>query len=181
MSYLKQNVSGMVLGLFEALVGILLLINPVGFTSAIITVGGIVILVIGIINIINYFKTPVSQSVLSQPLTKGLIALLAGMFCIFRADWFIATFPVLTIIYGIVVLIAGLGKVQAAADMLCMKNKKWFFQAISAAVSVICAAIILGNPFSTTVVLWVFTGISLIVEAVFDVAVLIVGRKQETI
>ena len=126
MNYLKENVSGIVLCLFEALVGILLLINPMGFTSAIITAGGIVILVIGIINIINYFKTPVSQSVLSQSLTKGLIALLAGLFCIFRGDWFIATFPVLTMVYGVVVLIAGLGKIQVAADMFRMKHKKWF-------------------------------------------------------
>lgn len=178
MSYLKENVSGIVLCLFEALVGILLMINPVGFTSAIIMAGGIVILIIGIINIINYFKTPVSQSVLSQSLTKGLIALLVGMFCIFQADWFIATFPVLTIIYGVIVLIAGLGKVQVAADMIRMKHKKWFLPAISAAISIVCAVIILENPFSTTIVLWMFTGISLIVEAVFDTITLIVNRKK---
>jgi hypothetical protein len=178
MSYLKENVSGIVLCLFEALVGILLMINPVGFTSAIIMAGGIVILIIGIINIINYFKTPVSQSVLSQSLTKGLIALLVGMFCIFQADWFIATFPVLTIIYGVIVLIAGLGKVQVAADMIRMKHKKWFLPAISAAISIVCAVVILENPFSTTIVLWMFTGISLIVEAVFDTITLIVNRKK---
>lgn len=139
---------------------------------------GIVILIIGIINIINYFKTPVSQSVLSQSLTKGLIALLVGMFCIFQADWFIATFPVLTIIYGVIVLIAGLGKVQVAADMIRMKHKKWFLPAISAAISIVCAVVILENPFSTTIVLWMFTGISLIVEAVFDTITLIVNRKK---
>lgn len=89
-----------------------------------------------------------------------------------------ATFPVLTMIYGIVVLIAGLGKIQVATDMFRMKRKKWFLPAISAAVSIICAAVILGNPFSTTIVLWMFTGISLIIEAVFDTVTLVVNTKK---
>ena len=76
------------------------------------------------INIINYFKTPVSQSLLSQFLTKELIALLTGMFFIFQVDWFIATFPALTMVYDVVVLTAGLRKIQVAADMFGMKHKK---------------------------------------------------------
>lgn len=178
MNYFVKNMGGVILCLFEALVGILLLINPVGFTSAIIVGGGIVILIVGIINIVRYFRTPVSQSVLSQSLTKGLIGLLAGIFCIFRADWFIAAFPVLTMIYGVAVLVVGIGKVQAAADMFRMKNRQWLLTAISAAISVICAAVILENPFPTTVVLWMFTGISLIVEAIFDIVILVSNKKK---
>lgn len=126
MSYLVKNMSGVVLCLFEALVGILLLINPVGFTSAIITGGGVVILIAGVIHIVRYFRTPVSQSVLDQTLTKGLLALLAGIFCIFRADWFIVAFPVLAMIYGIAVLVTGISHiVEAIFDMVILIiNKK---------------------------------------------------------
>jgi len=80
--------------------------------------------------------------------------------------------------YGVGVLSAGLAKVQFTFDMIRQKNKKWFFALIGAAISIVCAIIILNNPFATTAVLWIFTGISLIVEAVFDAVTLIVSRES---
>ena len=41
----------------EILIGILLLINPVGFTSSIIVAFGIVLTIMGIGQIIKYFRT----------------------------------------------------------------------------------------------------------------------------
>lgn len=72
----------------------------------------------------------------------------------------------------------GIGKLQTAVDLLRLKNEKWWWRAISAAISVICAFVIILNPFTTTVVLWQFTGISLLVEAVFDIVTLFVNRKN---
>jgi len=62
--------------------------------------------------------------------------------------------------------------------MLRVKNPRWWWGAISAGVSIICALVIIRNPFSSTVVLWWFTGISLVVEAVFDVITMIMSRKN---
>ncbi len=91
----------------------------------------------------------------------------------------IITFPMIAILYGVAVLIGGLGKVQITMDMLRAKNSKWWWGAISAAISIICAFVMLNNPFSSTVALWWFTGISLIVEAVFDMITLIMRRKND--
>ncbi len=44
---------------------------------------------------------------------------------------------------------------------------------------IICAIVIIANPFSSTVALWLFTGIFLIVGAVFDAITLIVSRKKK--
>lgn len=181
MKFLKQHTNHIILCLFEALVGILLLINPIGFTSGIITAGGVLLLLVGIASIIKYFRAEASEAAASQSLTKGLAALLAGAFCVLRYQWFLVTFPALTILYGVVILVTGLGKIQAAIDMLRQKNNRWFLAAISAVVSLVCAVVILNNPFSSTVILWTFTGISLIVEVIFDVVAIIVSGKQETI
>ncbi|MDO4308988.1 MAG: DUF308 domain-containing protein [Eubacteriales bacterium] len=181
MKFLKQHTNHIILCFFEALVGILLLINPIGFTSGIITAGGVLLLLVGIASIIKYFRAETSEAAASQSLTKGLTALLAGAFCVLRYQWFLVTFPALTILYGVVILVTGLGKIQAAIDMLRQKNNRWFLAAISAVVSLACAVVILNNPFSSTVILWTFTGISLIVEAIFDVVAIIVSGKQETI
>lgn len=176
---MKNNLSGALLCLFEIAVGILLLINPIGFTTGIIMSAGIILMVIGFISVIKYFKAEAEKAATGQYLMKGLISLLAGAFCVFKADWFIITFPAITIIYGIVVLITGLGKIQLAVDMIRRKNKKWFLAVISAIISIVCGIVILNNPFASTAVLWTFTGITLIVESVFDLITVVLSGKDQ--
>lgn len=177
MKDLKQHLNGIVFCMFELIVGILLLVRPVGFTSGIIMIAGIVLLLMGIKNVVEYFRMDVQTASQSKSLTKGVFAILAGGFCVFKKEWFLATFPVLTMIYGVFILVTGLGKVQLAVDMFRRKSQKWFLAAINAGVSVICAVIILKSPFASTAVLWMFTGISLIVEGVFDVITTVVSEK----
>lgn len=177
MKTLKQNAYGILLCLFEVLVGILLLIDPIGFTSGIIIAAGMVLLIIGIIRTVQYFQANAFEAAVGQLLMRGLVALLAGGFCVLKSHWFVDTFPVLTILYGIVILVAGLGKVQLTVDMIRLHSKKWFLGAISAAITILCAIVILNNPFASTLVLWQFTGILLIVEAVLDLIAFIIARK----
>lgn len=175
----KISMNGIVLCLFEIVVGILLLINPVSFTTGIITAAGVVLMVGGIINVIKYFKYDAVEAAMGQYLAKGLAMLLAGAFCAFKSHWFIVTFPVLTALYGVVVLTTGLGKIQLTVDMLRRHSNKWFLALISAAISVTCGCVVLNNPFTSTAVLWMFTGITLIVEAVIDLITLIVSSKEQ--
>ena len=158
-------------GLFELLVGILLLINPAGFTRGIIIAAGIVLGVMGIRLIVQYFSVNALEAARSRALVKGLCALLAGLFCVFKSQWFVATFPILTVIYGIILLILGLGKAQITCDMLRLHLQKWFLDAASAVLTLACAVIILLNPFEATAVLWIFIGVTLIVEAVLDIVI----------
>ena len=175
---LKRNLSSMAMSLVELIIGILLLVNPIGFTSGIIIAFGIVLMIMGISTTIKYFRTEPEEAAVSQILVKGLLMLLAGAFCAFNSHWFIATFPVLTLVYGVVILITGITKVQWTIDIIRMKRSKWFWAAISAAISIVCGVVIITSPFSTTAVLWMFIGISLIVEAVFDMIGSIFGNQE---
>ena len=174
---MKQRAGIIVLCLFEILIGILLLINPIGFASGIIIVCGVVLLLSGIIFIIRYFRSDAAEAAVKQMLFKGLIALLAGALCSFKSRWLVATFPLLTIVYGVAILVVGLRKIQWTADIIRMKERKWLPLAISAAVSILCAVIILIRPFTTTAVLWMFTGIALIAEAIFDLFVSFIEKR----
>lgn len=178
MKFLKENVGSIAICLFELIVGVLLLINPIGFTTWIIRIAGVVLMLLGLMEAVRYFMTSAEEAAFGQNLAKGLISFLAGGFCVFKTEWFIATFPVFTIIYGVMILIAGIGKVQLTVDMLRRKIKKWFWAAISAVISIVCAIVILGNPFTSTTVLWMFTGATLIVEAALDIVTMIIGRKS---
>lgn len=179
MESIKEKASGIVLCLFELIVGMLLLINPVEFTAGIIKVTGIVLMIFGIIEIIKYFRMSAEEAFLGQTLVKGLVSVLAGAFCTFKTGWFIITFPVLTIIYGVVILLAGLGKIQLTIDMLRRKRKNWVWAAVNAFVSIVCAIVILNSPFTSTAVLWMFTGASLIAAGVLDIIACFVGQRSK--
>ena len=176
---IKQNLSSLAMSLVEVIIGILLLVNPIGFTSGIIIAFGIVLMIMGIGKTVRYFCTEPEEAAGSQMLVKGLLTLLAGAFCVFHSRWFIATFPVLTLVYGVMILVAGITKIQWTVDIIRMKRSKWFWVAISAAISIICGITIITNPFQTTAILWMFVGISLIVEAVFDMLGSIFGNREK--
>lgn len=165
----------------EVLVGILLLINPIGFTTAIIKIVGVLLMLIGALEIYRYFRLSPEIAFKEQGLAKGLCVVLGGLFCLFRSKWFIITFPLMTILYGIVILITGIVRIQWTVDMLRMKTEHWYLAAIGAVLSLIFAGVILANPFGTTTFLWTFVAISLIVDAVADLVVLIIMNPKKSI
>lgn len=177
----RENINAIILSLFEIVVGVLLLINPLGFTMGIITAAGVLILINGILAIIQYFRMNPREASVSRVLLKGLVFLSIGVFCIFQSTWLTAVFPLFTMVYGVVIFLTGLSKIQWAVDMLRMKKEKWYLPAIGAALSIFLSAIILFDPFASTAVLWTFTAVSLILEAVYDIAILIVtGRGKKS-
>lgn len=176
---MKNNKTGILLSLFEIALGILLLIDPIGFTTGIIIIAGVLLLLFGVVEVIKYFRTDAVKAASEQYLTKGLCALGAGVFCVVKTEWFTVAFPAMTFLYGIVVLVTGLSKLQLTVDMLRVKSKKWFLALISAAISIVCAVLILMNPFSSTEVLWMIAGITLIVEALLDVVTWFLGGREQ--
>lgn len=165
--------------LVQVIVGILLMLNPVGVTSAIIVAFGLVVVVRGIWSVLKYFIMDPEEAMKAQTLYKGLVLLLAGLFCVCKSRWFFTTFPVLAIIYGIAVLLTGLLKVQHFADHLRLRQGGWFLYACSALITTVCGIVILTDPFGTSAVLWLFTGASLVAQATFDAVCLLIGRKQK--
>lgn len=179
MKTLVKKTGGILYSLLQAIVGILLLIDPMGLTSGILVTFGVVLTVMGVVSIVNYFRTPIETASNEQYLMKGLLSVLVGCFCIFCTEWLIVTLPLLSIVYGVIMLLAGFTKVQLTFDALRKKEGKWFLGLISAAISIVCAVVVLANPFTTTAVLWVFTGVTMIVDAVFDVFAVLFGGKQK--
>lgn len=177
----KNHILNTVLtALGEALVGVLLLVNPMGFTSGIFIAGGAVLGLIGLKTLIVYFFQKAEEAAASHGLLNGLVCLLLGLFLAFRFNWILATFPVLTVVYGVVVLLTGLAKLQTAVDMLRLKKGRWYLAMVGAALTLACAGVVLMNPFGTTAALWMFTGISLIVEAALDLITAIFGKGKKT-
>lgn len=176
---MKEKMSMIFLSAAEILVGILLLVNPVGLTTWIVRIFGIVLVALGVVDVIQYFRTPALEAAMKKSLAAGILLVLFGLWCVVKNEWFISLFPLLTTLYGIAVLVSGVTKIQWTADMLRMKREHWGWMAISAAVTVVCAAIILAHPFSTTAALWIFIGITMIAEAVIDMITVFVQKGKK--
>jgi len=178
MKELKRNPGSVLIMLLELIVGILLLIDPQKFTAVIVTIAGIILAAFGIVMIFRYFRSEAHAAARQYELAKGLVLAGGGVFCILRATWFTQVFQVLALLYGLGVLLTGVVKVQMAVDMLRLGSRRWYFGALGALVTVVFALIILLNPFKTMQVLWNFIGIVLIIEAVLDIAAMILTREE---
>lgn len=174
----KATTNSLIMSLFEILIGILLLIDATAFTRGIIIAFGIAMAVAGLVCIISYFRADPLEAVIGKNLSKGLLLIAVGLFCALRSDWFIVTFPILTMLYGVGILLSGIMKVQWTVDMLRLKRRNWGVVCISAVLSLLLAVIILINPFASTEFLWSFIAVCLIVGAVLDVVSVLFGRKH---
>lgn len=93
MKHLKENAGNLVMSVCEAVIGVLLLVNPVGFTSLVLIALGAVLAIRGVVNVISYFRAKPEDALRSQSLTAGLLLLAIGLFCMLRFRWLIALFP----------------------------------------------------------------------------------------
>ena len=179
MKSLQKYLSGMVLSLFEIFVGVLLLINPFEFTSGIIMVLGAILLFVGVVCVFRYFREEAGKAALEQNLFKALIALAVGGFCVLGNGFIVEISSFLSFVYGAIILITGFSKVQKTVDLLRLKKTNWGFTAISAAITVACAALILFNAATAAEWIFKFIGITLIVEAVIDALAVLLGGKDK--
>jgi len=173
----KKAIPTLFTSIIELIIGILLLINPVGFTSGIIIAAGVVFMFMGLGKLIKYFRDEPLDAAMTHNFSNGALILILGIFCMFKSEWFISTFPLLTVIYGIFTLVIGVVKTQGAIDMKRAENKYWYVALISAVLTLLCAVLTLANPFATTAVLWTFIAVILIIEAVMDILTFAFARK----
>jgi len=169
MKLFKENIYNLIMSLAELVIGILLLIDPVGYTSGILIAGGIVLTAMGVLGAVAHFRLPPEEAVRNHQLAVGLIEISIGLFCVFYPGWFIETFPVLTLLYGVLLLALGVVKVQWTIDLIRLRRKQWFLALFSGFISIVVAAVLFHNPLESTALLWNCTAIALIVEAVFDI------------
>ena len=172
---LGGRTGGLIASAVEIVIGILLLINPEAFTMGIVIVLGVLLCLMGIWNIARYFRRPVQVVGSDWALSRGLLMMLVGVFCVFNSQWLLAALPALFTLYGVMLLVSGVLKLQRMADMRRIRHPRWYMPGVSALLYVILAVIILLNPFSTAMVVWIFVGVSMIVSAVLDIITLVLA------
>lgn len=166
------NIRKAIICLCELAAGVLLWMNPQLLTMGIVYVLGGGLVILGIWDMISYFRTEALQAAKEQKIFSGLLKLGVGAACLIKAKGAVSALPALTVLYGIILLIVSAQKIQWSVDMKRMKKKYWHLAAVSGVVSLGFAAITMLNPFRTTELLWQILGVVLGIEAVADGVIL---------
>ena len=154
---------------FEVYAGVRLLTAPIDFTTSMVTIFGIIIIIVGIYSIIRAFQAKATNALPYRlGLFGGILDVIIGALCVFMTDKVVSLFPVLVMIYGVVMVIMGIHKIR---NYMILKdfgiNRSWLV-VLSAVLTIILGIIVFLNPFSATDAAWTYTGIFLIVEGVID-------------
>lgn len=136
--------------LCELVTGILLPINPTSFIKVIIVIFGIVLSLFGILHTVQYFQDDPKEAVFTSNLSRGLIELIAGLFCCFNSEWFIIIFTIIIAIFKAVILVSGIMKIRWIVDKIRLKSRNWFCNALSVVLTVVISLIIIINPFGSS-------------------------------
>ena len=179
MSNLKITKNSTLMSAIEFIIGLILLFRPEGFTSVIIVSLGVVLIVLGAMSTINYFRTEKSEAMKTNLLSKGLLCLIGGIFFAFNSKWFIKTFPISTVLYGVFMLLLGVVKFQSSADAFRFKMKYWYINLIGAFLTLFSSVMIITNPFTSTEFVWKYIAIALLVEAALDILSYLLSNKPQ--
>ena len=178
MKFIKENLNALLTILFLVLIGILLLVDPATFGITIIKVAGVLFAALGIFDLVKYFRSEPAEAAKGLGFSSGVTMISIGCFCIFGSGWFKDAFPVLAVLYGLFQILLGFRKAQRTVDDIRMKKPLWYLKAISAAISLLFGLIIVLNPGMTFMSIWVFTGITLIIEGIFDAVALFFAAEK---
>lgn len=164
------------LAVLELALGILILCNPVGLSSMIIVTAGILLALIGAYHLYQYIRLSREEAAKTWKLASGTGSLVLGITAIANHHWMVQILGTLTALYAVLVLVFAFMKLQIAVDAARCSRKCWYLMAVSVLLSAVLAVLLLLNPFAENVV-WVFTGIALIVIAVLDGVYFALGKK----
>ena len=179
MKSLLQKVSvSLILAVCELALGLLLLINPVSLTSAVIIGMGVLLMVLGTFHLIHYIRLPLEEAVKTWKLASGAGILAIGISFIVNQGWMVQFLSSLTTLYACIALAGAFMKMQIAVDALRGNRPVWYLMAISFVLTAVLATLLFINPFAESAV-WIITGIVLILLAILDAVYFILGRRKQ--
>ena len=174
MSKAKYLIPTILLIIFEAAVGTLILIDGERFAQIIFIVFGVVMFVCGVVALIRSLVSGRNGgSINGGALAVSLLMIAIGGFFAAASGSVVGIFTAMTLVFGIILIVDGIFKLTEYLTFRSM-GPIGFFGIFSSILSIILGIILAFNPFGSTVVMWTVTGIMLIATAIVDLISLIV-------
>ncbi len=177
--WLRKVSVSLALAVCELLLGIALLAYPAGLASLVIIIVGVLLSVMGVLNIFSYMKLPREEAMKTWKLSSGSGLLLVGLVAICNQHWLVQILGTLTTLYALVILFSVFMKLQIAVDAYRGNRPYWYLMVVSTLCGLAVSILLFFHPLAENA-LWILTGIVLIAMAVIDVVYFWMGRRKKT-
>jgi len=146
--------------------GVLFVLRPGSSGMIICYIVGGVLCLSGVVRFILYFTRDTVQTFGSFDLVSGAALLLFGGYILLRPE---VLYGILTAVFGIILIVDGVLKLQYAIDLHRMKGSGWWAVLAVALLMAVLGIVALFNPFATMVTLMTFLGVVLIADGIVDI------------
>lgn len=155
-------ISSLLLFLF----GLVLAVNAEGFIKSITVAIGVVLLLIGVFPVIDYFRYRKDGLGASVGLISGIFSIVCGLMLLINEDLLMILIPVFI---GVWMIINGINKIQVSFEIKDLGEKSWVITFIYSILIIVLGGYFIVNPISGATTVTSFIGIILCIYAVLDI------------
>lgn len=148
-----------------AIIGLLLFLDPAGFVVLISYMIGILLLILGINNVLNYSKNR-DLAINKTLLVVGVILFIIGIFLIVKPTFIGKIVPS---IIGVCLIINALEKLMYLSYITDKNSEQYMISLISGIIIMIAGIFLLFNPLSGTLIVTQIIGVIIAIYSVMDI------------
>ncbi len=146
--------------------GLVLAVNAEGFIKSITVAIGVVLLLIGVFPVIDYFRYRKEGLGASVGLISGIFSIVCGLMLLINEDLLMILIPVFI---GVWMIINGINKIQVSFEIKDLGEKSWIITFIYSILIIVLGGYFIVNPISGATTVTSFIGIILCIYAVLDI------------
>ena len=162
----KSKIAYVIMSVLLFAVGMCLILWPALITKVICYVIGSIALIAGIIELVIFFARDISVRTVSYSLIIGFLLSIFGLILLLKPDNSAVFFSML---FGVFIIIDSVLKLQTSFELRNLGVLRWWVNLLLALASAVLGVLLVINPFATTNILFVFMGISLVVDALENI------------
>lgn len=170
----KLKINTLITSLLYVALGLVFILLPEAVQYYVPLVAGVLLALLGIIYIIDYFRAWDIEYT-SNGLAIGILLLFGALFLFLQDDAIMAAIPVLL---GFAVVISGAVKLQNAIVLNRAKNGGWVYVLILALICLALGALFIVDPFVSSQVLIIVIGAGLLFSGVSDLIILLLMKYR---
>ena len=148
------------------LFGLILAVNAEGFIKSITVAIGVILLLIGVFPVIDYFRYRKDGLGASIGLISGIFSIVCGLMLLINEDLLMILIPVFI---GVWMIINGINKIQVSFEIKDLGEKSWVITFIYSVLITVLGGYFIVNPISGATTVTSFIGIILCIYAVLDI------------
>ena len=146
--------------------GLLLFLQADAVIKTVSVMIGIILVGLGVVPIVNYFKTSNAGFFSSTGLLYGIFSVVAGFIILFNSDILATIIPILS---GVWVIVNSVNKIQISMELRDEKVDFWIVSFIFSLLMLVVGAFLIINPLKSSLYVTQTIGIVIMVYAALDI------------